>query len=481
MANIGATTAFYKVETSLTRANNEVSKSMERLATGKANANAGDRSSYVAMADTFRLDFVGTKAGIKGASVAMGYLETGMRVLDSASGLLSRLQELAVLGANDTNTDADHEAINLEAEAIAQEFNRLMTTASYKGKEAFVEVASSQYVSMGGRDQEMTFGIGKIDYSKIFSATKRTIIEATNGNSDGPNVGKEFNLAHLPSDAVVVKEYGRAAATGLDNNNALAANKTYIVVTKLADAQDNYADNSGEKAELMIDDTSAVYAGDNSDGVAITAGNAARSMAVGDVLVVDTEIATTDMDATIELKEVLANDNAFIAGDEYEIVSLGTNDSDNDGAVTINTSNFDDAGAIGRATNLANGAVLQVGTKFTVDSDASVAELAHLNALTGGMTFRKSSDTLTKDIEAIQALINTARVQAGSQYAAMESAVNYTTDLTAQYELGYNTVNDVNFSMETAHLAKNQILQQAATAMLAQANSGQQGLLQLIS
>ena len=88
---------------------------------------------------------------------------------------------------------------------------------------------------------------------------------------------------------------------------------------------------------------------------------------------------------------------------------------------------------------------------------------------------------LTKDIEAIQALVNTARVQAGSQYAAIESAVNYTTDLTAQYELGYNTVNDVNFSMETAHLAKNQILQQAATAMLAQANSGQQGLLQLIS
>ena len=58
MANIGATTAFYKVETSLTRANNEVSKSMERLATGKQNANAGDRSSYAAMADTFRLDYV---------------------------------------------------------------------------------------------------------------------------------------------------------------------------------------------------------------------------------------------------------------------------------------------------------------------------------------------------------------------------------------------------------------------------------------
>ena len=119
---------------------------------------------------------------------------------------------------------------------------------------------------------------------------------------------------------------------------------------------------------------------------------------------------------------------------------------------------------------------------FTVNADASIAQMAHLNALTEGMTFSRLPVTrLTKDIEAIQALVNTARVQAGSQYAAIESAVNYTTDLTAQYELGYNTVNDVNFSMETAHLAKNQILQQAATAMLAQANSGQQGLLQLIS
>jgi flagellin len=87
---------------------------------------------------------------------------------------------------------------------------------------------------------------------------------------------------------------------------------------------------------------------------------------------------------------------------------------------------------------------------------------------------------LTELVESIQTKINTARVQAGSQYAALESALNYTMDLTAQYELGFNQVSDVNFSMETAHLAKNQILQQAATAMLAQANRGQQGLLQLI-
>lgn len=277
MANIGATTAFYKVETSLTRANNEVSKSMERLATGRQNANAGDRSSYVAMADTFRLDYVGTKAGIKSASVVMGYLETGMRVLDAASGLLSRVQELAVLGANDTNTLEDNAAIDAEAAALKTELDRLLTDASYKGAKFFGSSAAAgdMAVALGGRGAAITFG----------------------------------------------------------------------------------------------------------------------------------------------LSDILAN-------------------------------------------------TAYTGFKAGLSPSASAA------AGTG---------TLTTLIENTQNAFNTARVEAGSQYAAIESAINYTTDLTAQYELGYNAVNDVNFSMETAHLAKNQILQQAATAMLAQANQGQQGLLQLLS
>ena len=334
MANIGATTAFYKVETSLSRANNEVSKSMERLATGKANANAGDRSSYVAMADTFRLDFVGTKAGIKGAQVVMGYLETGMRVLDSASGLVARLQELAVLAANDTNTSDDSDAIDDEFEAIAVELNRLLETATYKGKSLFTDTAGEEVVSLGGRGAEMSFGLGNVTISAEYE-------------------------------------------------------KLYINQTKIE--YENDANRGG---------------GDNGTGVSKlqnTTGGAVRGVA----------------------------NNAF-----YTYADLDT-----------------DAVPRGYLT----------GTTIKA-SDGS-----------------GDTDKVTKILEDIQGKLNTARVEAGSQYAALESAVNYTTDLTAQYELGYNTVNDVNFSMETAHLAKNQILQQAATAMLAQANQGQRGLLQLIS
>jgi flagellin-like hook-associated protein FlgL len=222
----------------------------------------------------------------------------------------------------------------------------------------------------------------------------------------------------------------------------------------------------------MHTDTSAVYRATEADDANVVAANGGNMLA-GDVLVVNAQIVTADMNATVRLKEVLTGENAFVKGEEYVIKAMGTSDGNTATALS-------DAAAILNATSITGG-TLSAGTTFTVNANASIAQMAHLNALTEGMTFSRTSDVLTKDIEAIQALVNTARVQAGSQYAAIESAVNYTTDLTAQYELGYNTVNDVNFSMETAHLAKNQILQQAATAMLAQANSGQQGLLQLIS
>jgi len=159
-----------------------------------------------------------------------------------------------------------------------------------------------------------------------------------------------------------------------------------------------------------------------------------------------------------------ATANDFANGKTFEITAFANTLSAGEKVIML------------RDTDLVSNDDIKVGAVFTV-TNASGVETLDANDL----TVREIDPAqLTCDIEAVQAKVNTARVQAGSQYAALESAVSYTTDLTAQYELGYNAVNDVNFSMETAHLAKNQILQQAATAMLAQANQGQQGLLQLI-
>ena len=55
------------------------------------------------MGDTLRLDFVSTKAAIKGAAVVQGYLETGTRVLDAVP-IYCPTSRTCRLGANDTNT-----------------------------------------------------------------------------------------------------------------------------------------------------------------------------------------------------------------------------------------------------------------------------------------------------------------------------------------------------------------------------------------
>jgi flagellin len=201
----------------------------------------------------------------------------------------------------------------------------------------------------------------------------------------------------------------------------------------------------------------------------------------------------------------------FIEGVDYEVTTAFSADAD-----VVQVGNAGDTALTDTATNnkaytviAADGGAGTVrgttGAQFTASASGQIGGTGHAAKSVGQLVFAASegmyhttlatgepatpagtngqpiTNLLTNEVEVVQARINTARVEAGSQYAALESAVNYTTDLTAQYELGYNTVNDVNFSMETAHLAKNQILQQAATAMLAQANQGQQGLLQLIS
>ena len=371
MANIGVTTAVYRTETSLTKVNRDVSKSMERLATAEQNANAGDRSSFSAMEDTFNLDIYGTRAGLKSASVALGYLETGIRVLDSASSLLARLQELAVLGANETNTTADHEAINQEAEGIGDEFNRLMTSAAYKGKSIFVDTVNQSVVSLGGRGQASNFGIASIDYSNFYG-TERTIDFST-----GPNHGSKVNLVTLPSEVV---------------------------------------------------EQPTVYLG---------------------TLV-----------------------NRFVDGQKYEITDTSRlTERVLNGAPLVTDANPELYIVAG--SNLTDSSQVVEGAKFTWNG--------HTYWLVEPLGVKEVKDPLTSIIENVQFKINTARVQAGSQYAAIESAVNYSTDLTVQYELGKNVVSDLNFSSEAAHLAKAQILQNAASAMLIQANRGQRGLISLIS
>ena len=704
MPSIGPTGANKFVEGALTRANNQVSKSMERLATGRQNAAAGDRTSYVAMADTFKLDYVGTKAGIKSAAVTLGYLETGLRAIDSASRLLARLQELAVLSANATNTEVDSAALDAEGEAIADEFHRILATASYKGKDLFQSTAGSQALALGGRSQNADFGIMSFDYDALYdyrtpdgaipeasetykvasdltASEKEAILAQTTGlTADDLTVGATFT-----TDPVGSVTYGGAGVTAddlvysdtdgavrLDDEATVVSSSTYnggsleVALTNNGEASDDFNLVSGDGSvgsvtisngeityidavlgaivvgevdttddgqdgqalkinfsdDASIPGTSNILNGDFSNGLnnwevyrdrvdfgntfttangitvptpteaemaipangngpgnddgALNAGaisNGTATVSNGELVLNTGNLTSQDGYAIIHGPAVVSDTFAADAGDvfkfdysasangdDFHVAGYLVNTADNSITMALNETGRTASGTAsvavsasgtyrfvfvngtydasgGRALgagmtvdnirsedpyNITSDVVQEVlrsisyenttgaqatvkDVRFTVsDGTNSAVDTSKIlnNEFTNNLkpveTFNLAdplsyairnslgedglADTsvITARIEAAQNLLNNARVSAASQYAALESSIRFLTDLTAQYELGYNVVNDVNFSIETAHLAKQQILQQAANAMLVQSNPGQEGLLDLV-
>ncbi len=88
-------------------------------------------------------------------------------------------------------------------------------------------------------------------------------------------------------------------------------------------------------------------------------------------------------------------------------------------------------------------------------------------------------DYLTKFDDAL-AQVATARSGLGAVQNRLESAVNNLTSNATNLSDARSRIEDADFSTESTNLAKAQILSQASTAMLSQANQSQQGVLKLL-
>ena len=76
--------------------------------------------------------------------------------------------------------------------------------------------------------------------------------------------------------------------------------------------------------------------------------------------------------------------------------------------------------------------------------------------------------------------INTQRAELGAVSNRLNHTVNNLTNMSANLSAARGGIEDADFALETTELAKNQILQQASTAMLAQANASKQNALGLL-
>jgi flagellin len=95
-------------------------------------------------------------------------------------------------------------------------------------------------------------------------------------------------------------------------------------------------------------------------------------------------------------------------------------------------------------------------------------------------------DDLTETNAAIDAIdlaikeVNTQRSELGAVSNRLNHTVNNLTNMSTNLSSAQGRIQDADFALETTELAKNQILQQASTAMLAQANASKQNVLGLL-
>jgi flagellin len=96
------------------------------------------------------------------------------------------------------------------------------------------------------------------------------------------------------------------------------------------------------------------------------------------------------------------------------------------------------------------------------------------------VTSNSNAQSAMTNIDAAILELNTQRAQLGSYSNRLDSTVSNLTNVSSNLQAGRGRIEDADFAAETTNLAKTQILQQASTAMLAQANAAKQNVLSLL-
>jgi flagellin len=236
-----------------------------------------------------------------------------------------------------------------------------------------------------------------------------------------------------------------------------------------------------------------------------------------------TASAAADGTVTVDQAVIFSNTTIAIAADASAAGSLNS-------AGTVLTI---DAAKVVKADTISfdiNGETITTGTLVTTDSfadtvsgtQAKIQAVIDANAKLSGLgltaavsstnitiTAAKLTTTLIKDVSAVAAssttataglsvtttagatsavdaidtaikTINNQRATLGSISNRLDSTVSNLTNISSNLSAGRGRIEDADFAAETTNLAKTQILQQASTAMLAQANASKQGVLSLL-
>jgi flagellin len=470
--NINTNVASLNAQRVLTRNQSALQTSFQRLSSGLRINSASDDAAGLAIGERMGAQVRGLNQAIRNANDASAVAKTAEGALVETTSILQRMRELAVQSANDTNTTTDRSALQLEATALQAELDRIGSQTQYNGLNLLDGSFTGKNFQVGANAGQSI----SLDIERSSSAALGAVASVSTANAVAANAlgsgdlvvnGVTVGAASATDDTASSTGNANSAIAKAAAINAVAATSGVSATVTAASITDNQAVAAGTfgAGDLLINgvDIGAVTAvANDSDSALRNAINAVSSQ--------------TGVEATVDG----SNQLVLTSADGRNIDIAG---ADPNGSTPV-------LGTLGAAQTQAGGISLEsdaaISIAGTAPGDAgltaaSTAVNTAVNISSQTISTQTGANTAIGVFDSAIRQVSSQRAGLGAFLNRLDSAVANLSTTSENVSAARSQVMDADFAAETALFARNQILQQASAAMLAQANTTGQVALQLLN
>jgi len=488
---VNTNVASLNAQRNLGASQSSLNTSLQRLSSGLRINSAKDDAAGLAISERFTSQIRGNEVATRNANDAISMTQTAEGALGEIGNNLQRMRELAVQASNSTNSDSDRASINNEIQSLSTEIDRVAQGTTFNGSKLLDGSFSSKTFQVGANNQatdKITIGsIASARTSTLGGASSSLEAKVTSDTAVVANAGVGIKAGDLTingqqvGDAVAGGSLGQTADSAYAVANAINAISDKTGVTAKAQATVLAGNVAGPTAGAITAGTlqiNGVDIGDVTDGGDAIGQGANVAAAINKISSQTGVTASADKDTGAITLTAADGRNISLTGDSSNAgigleagsettVQTSKVDLESSSTITISGST---ATAANAGFDTSGGAI--VGTAALSTTSNTIANMDVLTATNA----QKALDT----IDGALSQINSSRAALGAYQNRFSSVIANQQTTTENLSASRSRIQDADFAKETANLSRAQVLQQAGTAMLSQANQSSQGVLSLL-
>lgn len=453
----------------LNTSTSSLSKSLERLSSGLRINRAGDDAAGLAISEGLRSQIRGLNQAVRNAQDGISLIATAEGAINENVNILQRIRELAVQSSNDINSGANRASLQDEVDQLVQELDRISSTVQFNGKNLLDGSFSNQVLQVGANQgQTISFSIDDLGADSIGATASVTGTAVTAALTAGDLLLNNVDVGATSSDGV---------STTADTASAIA----------VANAINAVSGQSGVSATANATTragTAAVTAGtlDGTNNITI---NGTTFGAAGNTIAVTANDGTSALRDAINASSNSTGVTATLNGSNQ--IELTAADGRN---IEIAASTAAAATTTGLAAGVTSGTVtlssndaINVGGASVADAGLTAGGVAVNNNTAVNsidITSQSGAQSAIQTIDAAISQVSESRGELGALTNRLESTISNLRTISENLSASESRIRDTDFAQETASLTRAQILQQAGTSILAQANVTSQAALALL-